>query len=277
MSRGEAGHLGLQAAIARIEAGARPGTAPRPRPAAIPLGAGRCALDLTLGGGLRRGGLHEVVPAGPRDEAAACGFALALAVRCLSAGAGPLVWIVGDETVRESGAPYRPGLLAHGLDPDRLVLVRTRGPAPALWAAEEALRLPDATVLAEFWGGRGYGLAPSRRLLLAARAGNGVGLVLHAGLAVGAALSSGSDARFRVAAQPSRGLAAAGARLPVPGHASFAVRLDKAREAGRGVDPAQVFALRWDAAQRFFHDQFPVAVAAAPADRPAREADGGRA
>ncbi len=268
----------LRAAIARMEVSARPecggaGHREGSRPS-IPLGGPEgCALDRTLGGGLRRGALHEVVPATPRDEAAACGFALALATRCLAQGSVILLWIVEDNAVRESGAPYRPGLLAHGLDPDRVILVRTRGAAHSLWAAEEALRTRGAVMLAELWGGRGYGLAPSRRLVLAARGRGSVGLVLHAGLPGAARVSSGCDTRFRVAALPSPRIGSVGARPPVPGQASVAVALDKARAAVRGIDPTHVFPLRWNAGQRCFHDHdLPVAVASAPADRPARQA-----
>lgn len=268
----------LRAAIARLEASAPSQGGAGDRQISgppIPLGStGGCALDSILGGGMRRGALHEVAPATPRDEAAASSFALALAVRCLAVGDGVLVWIVADGAARESGAPYRPGVEGHGLDPDRLILVRTQGSSPTLWAAEEALRTRGTVVLAELWGG-GYGLAPSRRLVLAARGCGTVGLVLHAGLPGGgtATLSSGGDVRFRVGARPSPRGASVGARLPVPGGASFAVALDKVRAAARGFDPLQTFPLVWDAGKRCFHDHdLPVALAPAPADRPAREA-----
>ena len=144
------------------------------------LGDGALGLDDMLGGGLRCGALHEIVASHRQDDGAASAFALALAIRCV--GDQPLVWIVEDCAAYETGVPYRPGLEAHGLDPDRLVLVRTREAQTTLWAFEEALRLEAPVVLAEVWSGKHYDLAASRRLLLAAQAGRGTALLLHTGL-----------------------------------------------------------------------------------------------
>ena len=122
---------GLRDLVARIE-GARPGSVRRhgiAAPAPVSLGDGTLPLD-------------EGVP----DAAAAAGFALALAGRC--AGPDPLVWIVEDHAASETGLPYRPGLAAHGIDADRLVLVRTADGQATLWALEEALRLGAPAVLA---------------------------------------------------------------------------------------------------------------------------------
>ncbi len=280
--RGRTEHVTLlRAAIARIEAegvtargltsGHGFGARRQDDRSVIPLGSRGFSLDAVLGGGLRRGALHEVVPATPRDEGTASGFALALAARCLTRH-GVLVWIIDGCASTESGGPYRPGLQSHGLDPDRLIVVRTQGASSTLWATEEALRVRDIVVLTELWGGRHYGLAPSRRLVLAARANGGVGLLLHAGLAGGTdALSSGSETRFSVGPLPSPRRASVGRRLPVPGEAAFAVRLDKVRAATRDFDRHQALPLLWNAEQRCFHDHdFSVAVAPAPVDRPAQ-------
>ncbi|WP_131115769.1 ImuA family protein [Lichenihabitans psoromatis] len=274
----------LRAAIARIEAGVpaadvramrigtvTPGPSPR-RPGAarrgkrlVPLGSE--GLDGLLGGGLRAGALHEIVPETARDEAAASGFALAVASRCL-AGSGMLIWIVDDRAASESGDPYRPGLQAHGLDPDRMIVVRTHGADQTLWALEEALRAGAFTVLAELWGGQHYGLAPSRRLVLAARARGGTGLLLHAGLPGAATLSSGSETRFAVAAHPSPHLASAGGRMPIPGQAVFGVRLDKLRNAATDFDTSRIHPLVWTPEQRCFHDHdLSLGVAFSSADR----------
>lgn len=237
----------------------------------LSLGEGGLSLDARLGGGLAGAALHEVVAAHRADDGAAAGFAVALAARC--AGDRPLVWIVEDCAATETGAPYRPGLAAHGLDPDRLVLVRTADARATLWACEEALRSRAPVVLAELWGAQHYGLAPSRRLLLAARAGRGIALLLHTGLSGKAdALSSAADTRFAVAACPSPRLASAGARLPIPGIAAFAVRLLKLRAAA-GFDRDRVHALVWNPVRRCFDDHpSSVGVSAAAADRPARTA-----
>ena len=282
----------LRAAITRIEngqpatTGGRTAAPMRPgrrrsraadgRPP-VPLGGDGLALDVILGGGLRAGALHEIVPATPRDEGAASGFALALAIRCLGER-GTLVWIVDDNAAGESGVPYRPGLQAHGLDPDRLVMVRTKGAEATLWAAEEALRVRDVVMLVELWAGRLYGLVPSRRLVLAARGSGAIGLVLHAGLPGAArALSSSSDTRFLAAACPSRPLPAASGPLPVPGITAVALRLDKLRAPPADVDRAATHVLLWHAEQRCFHEpDLSVALAAPSSDRPDR-AQGGRA
>ncbi len=271
---------GLRDAVARIEAGrvgVRSATARRRRgggeaePPPVRLGDGSLPLDLALAGGLRRGVLHEVVARHKQDDAAAAGFALAVAGRC--AGSGPLVWIVEDCAALEAGAPYRPGLAAHGIDPDRLILVRTGDAKATLWALEEALRLRAPAVLAELWGTRHYGLAPSRRLLLAAQAGRGTAILLHAGLAGrGAGLSSAAETRFAVASCPSPRTPSAGNRMPIPGAAAVTVRLLKLRlgastEHYRGVDLDH--AIVWNPNQRCFDAHpLPVGLSAPATDRP---------
>lgn len=274
--RGRTDHVTLlRAAIARIEHGAAGrGThagVPDPGRAAIALGGRGFALDRLLGGGLRRGTLHEIAPASARDEGAASRFAVAVAI-CGLRVHGAVVWIVDDCAATESGAPYRPGLEGQGLDPDRLIVVRTRGAGQTLWAAEEALRGSAVLVLIELWAGKAYGLVPSRRLLLAARVRGATGLLVHAGLGAGARdLSTSCDTRMIVAAAPSRRQAAATGALPVPGRPTLALRFDKARCALRAIDPDHRFRLDWNPTQRCFDDpDDPVALAAHPVDRPDR-------
>ena len=267
----------LRAAVGRIErprGGAPTGDAlPGGREAGRPvrLGQGDLPLDAILSGGLRRGALHEVVAADRRDDAAAAGFALALAGRC--ATAAPLVWIVEDFATVETGAPYRPGLAAHGIDPDRLILVRTRDGRATLWAIEEALRLRAPAVLAELWSAKHYGLVPSRRLLLAARAGRGTAILFHAGLSGrGGTLSSAAETRFSVAACPSPRAPSAGGRVPIPGPPSVAVRLLKLRLGGLcgEADRNAAHPLVWNPDRRCFDvHPHPVGLPAAAADRPA--------
>ena len=277
---------GLRDAVARIEAG-RSGTSgdavrrerldPPARLPPVRLGDGTLPLDALLAGGLRRGALHEVVAHHKRDDAAAAGFALTVAGRC--AGSSPLVWIVEDCAASETGSPYRPGLAAHGIDPDRLILVRTKDARSTLWAVEEALKLRAPAVLAELWGTKHYGLASSRRLLLAGQAGQGTTILLHTGLAGrGEALSSAAETRFAVAACQSPQLPSAGNRTPIPGFAAVTVRLLKLRlgASGRGLDRdyrgmGRDHALVWNAVQRCF-DAYPLSVGVSPpvADRTAQ-------
>ncbi len=295
---------GLRDAVARIEAG-RPGGAVRRRrldpPTRLPpvrLGDGTLPLDALLAGGLRRGALHEVVARHKRDDAAASGFALTVAGRC--AGSSPLVWVIEDCAASETGSPYRPGLAAHGIDADRLILVRTKDARSTLWAVEEALKLRAPAVLAELWGTKHYGLAPSRRLLLAAQAGQGTAILLHTGLAGrGEALSSAAETRFAVAACQSPRLPSAGNRTPVPGAAAVTVRLLKLRlgaadhepdhDCGmgrdhRGLDRDRDYrgldrdhGLVWNAVQRCFDAHpLPVGVSTPAADRTARAASATR-
>lgn len=91
-------------------------------------------VDACLGGGLPLGQLHEIGASGLDAEAAAlpAGFIAALLARI--APAKPVFWIapVGDL--------HPPGLLPYGLDPNRLVLVRTGKDSDTLAAMEVALR-----------------------------------------------------------------------------------------------------------------------------------------
>jgi protein ImuA len=241
-----AGLCALREAVARIErSGEAAGRGSARR--RVPLADEPLALDAALGGGLCCGTLHEVMAASARDVAAAAGFAVSLAVRC--ADDRPLIWVVDDRVVWETGLPYRPGLASHGLDPEKLILVRTRDARATLWAAEEALRVGAGVVLTEMWRGQCYDLTASRRLLLAARRGGATSLLLHVGLDEDA-LSSAADVRFVVAARPGEVRASAGGRIPVPGPAGFAVRLLKRRGGAQdkfgGFDRDDVHALAWD-------------------------------
>ncbi len=250
------------------------------------------ALDRTLHGGLARGGLHEVVAAAPGDAAAASGFALALAVRCAGRPADKraIVWIVEDAVRAEHGAPYAPGLLTHGLDPARLVVVATANAQESLWAAEEALKAAPGAVVTELWRLAAYDLTASRRLALAAQRGHAPAVVVAAGAPGQAArMSSAAATRFEVRAAPGPALASAGSRLPRPGRAAWEVRLARIR-AGPGRrasssatasqttdnDPGKFWPLVWDHAESIFRDALPLALSAAAFDRSAAPAPGGR-
>lgn len=83
---------------------------------------------------LPRAGLHEV-----RGDAATSGFAAALAA-ALVGQRGLALWCTPQQSRRETGAPYGPGLAARGFDPARLIVVNPRQARDALWTMEEALR-----------------------------------------------------------------------------------------------------------------------------------------
>jgi protein ImuA len=234
--------------------------------------------------GLARGALHEIVAASPGDAPAASGFALALAARFAAArkGMAPILWIVEAHAATETGAPYAPGLAAHGIDPARLVLVSTRDGRESLWAMEEALKCRAlAAVVADIWRLEPYDLTASRRLVLAARKSGTPGLLVPAGAAgrVGS-LASAAWTRFEVRARPGFHGVSAGARMPLPGRAAWAVRLARIRAGPRQAMPSDWKADRagawdherfwpvpWDHEEACFCDAFSFPVPASAGDR----------
>jgi protein ImuA len=251
------------------------------------------ALDSALGGGLAADALHEIAPAEPADGATAMGFALALAARFLSERPASALMIGEGFAAHEAGALYGPGLVAHGLSLSRLVFVEAPDAASAFWAMEEALKCgAPAAVIGEIWNLKGYSLAVSRRLLLAARKGRTPALLILAS-AYGQAerLSSAAETRFEIAAAPSARQAAAGGK-DLPGPFACGARLVKARlsafvdaapgsqSGGDGApggrdqrsrlhDPARVIRLEWRSEDRAFDDPaISLPLAAASGDGP---------
>ena len=220
------------------------------------------AFDSALSGGLADDALHEIAPARPTDGAAAMGFALALAARFLSQRPASALVISEGFAAEESGALYGPGLVAHGLTLSRLVFVRAPDAALAFWAIEEALKCgAPGVVVGEIWSLKGYSLAASRRLLLAARKGKVPALLILAS-AYGQAerLSSAAETRFEIAAAPSATIpATAGPDLPGP--FACGARLIKSRLARAGpeapsqaFDPGRVIRLEWRSQDMTFKD-----------------------
>ena len=84
---------------------------------------GVAAIDRALpGGGLPLGALHEVLGDGADEEdgAAAAGFIAGILARLGTVSDRPVLWCLKRPDL------YGPGLLAHGLDPARVVLVTAR-------------------------------------------------------------------------------------------------------------------------------------------------------
>ncbi len=279
----------LRQKIAWIEAGcglspSRNGFLQRraPEPARVTLGE-NCSLDRMLQGGLCRGTLHEIVPAGANDAAAACGFALALAARFaakVNQTQSTIIWIVEDYAGLENGTPYGPGLALHGIDPARLLLIHTPHVKESLWTMEEALKCRAAAVIAEIGNPqKAYDLVASRRLVLVAQKSGTPGLMLMAARAAHG-LSSSAQTRFEILSQagprmeqpaslePSRS-------LPPPGLASWSIRILKARAGphGLGFDRDKSFAVLWDHEEACFRDAFPLPLAAFSRHRPDQSAD----
>jgi protein ImuA len=136
-------------------------------------------IDDALGGGLALGALHELSPALPAHAGAAAGFALALAALAQTQGRRVL-WMQSAFARTEAGAPYGPGLDCFGLPMDRLVVLDVARGSEMLWAMEEALKCrAGMIVIAEFYDDGPVDLTAMRRLSLAARAGEGLGLLLR--------------------------------------------------------------------------------------------------
>lgn len=201
--------------------------------------------------------LTELVPAAPGDGAAALGFALAWAQA--TALGGPIIWAAPEASFAEEGAPNAEGLAQFGIGLDRLLLVRTRSQAEALWACEEALRVPQAIVLCVIAPTKkALCLTATRRLLLNAEKHKTRCLLLR----LDAAGASAAWTRWRIAAAPSRGAAR---ELGTP---AFSARLERNRAGPTG----QSWRIEWNAHDRTFHAAEAAldgAVADAPADRPA--------
>jgi len=141
------------------------------------VGLGHAQADACLKGGILKGALHEVFPAAGGDEAAASGFAVALAGRV--AARKRLLWCGTDFAVLEHGEISATGLLELGLDPDRLLLLRVPDAISVLRAGLDALSCAAlGAVIIEIPGTpKILDLSASRRLVLAA-AQSGVTAVL---------------------------------------------------------------------------------------------------
>jgi protein ImuA len=218
----------------------------------LPLGVK--AIDAALGGGLAVGSLHEFAPATPLDRGATIGFALTLAAR--TDRPKHSLWIQPDFAGQEAGAPYGPGLTALGLPMQRLLVLRVARPVDALWAMEEGLKSRVlSAVLAELTDdGAVADLTATRRLVLAAREGGGLGLLMRHRISPE---PSAAATRWEIAAAQSLPDALGGL-----GRTAFALSLVKNR---RG--PFGRWIIEWDHHARVFAP-LSVAVAEAAADRP---------
>ena len=137
-------------------------------------------IDAVLQGGLVRGSLHELTGGSVQQSGAVTGFALALTARAAADGRSVLL-IQTDFAALEAGIPYGVGLDLLGLPLRHLLILRVSRPLDLLWAFEEALKSHSlAAVLAELpENGDATDLIATRRLTLAARTGEGLGLLLR--------------------------------------------------------------------------------------------------
>ncbi len=237
-------------------------------------GFGALLAGTGLEAGLACGALHEIASDETRQAGAAAGFALALATRLALTRPGALLWVSDAGVPVEAGRLHAAGLAQFGLDPDRIVEVRTHSPSDTLWALEEGLGCTGLVgVIGEFLQApRALNLTASRRLALRAASGGVTGfLVSHAAPPTPGAAAT----RWRVTGGPGRGTVA-----PPPGAAAdeagpgseteiglsfpaWRVRLERNR-AGK---PA-AFDLEWDCDERIFRATTHLEpVATAPCDR----------
>jgi protein ImuA len=164
------------------------------------LALGNPVIDGALGGGLGSSALHEIAAAREAEVVAASGFALALAARMTSWRSAPaaianswqaredertvpsarnVIWIAEDLSLVENGALYGPALDGIGIAPERLITVAAARMRDVLWAMEEALRCRAVGMVIGEMRPRGIDQVATRRLALAAAAGNALGFILY--------------------------------------------------------------------------------------------------
>lgn len=133
------------------------------------LSTGIAPLDAILtDGGLRPGSLVEWLVPGDGCGADTLAF---LSLRSILHAQGNAIVVDSDGTF------YPPAIEAWGVDRERLLIVRPKTPAEALWAIEQCLSCP-AVSLVIGWPGSltniGY-----RKLKVAAEAGGGIGFLMR--------------------------------------------------------------------------------------------------
>ena len=127
------------------------------------------ALDaLCPGGALRRGAVHEVLSE-PSD-----GTPLFFAMLLARAAGSTIIWCDPGRAI------YPPALVAHGIDLDRLLLLKPKNDAELTWAVGECLKCRGVgAVVAEVKARHRLSRLEARRLQLSAERGGGVGLLLR--------------------------------------------------------------------------------------------------
>lgn len=190
-----------------------------------------------------RGTVHEVFADAVREGGAALGFALAQAGGLAETGRPAVLFVQLVADAQEMGLPYGMGLKSFGVDPERLVLVRTESIVELLWAIEEAIacRAVAAVVADIVHPHKALDFTASRRLSLRA-AGSGASVFL---VRYGREREA-SAARFRWRIAPEQ------SRPPpfderAPGPPRWRVRLEKGSLEGRrsAAPEGEEFLLDW--------------------------------
>lgn len=159
---------------------------------------GHAGADTALLGGILPGALHEIY-ADERDSVSASAFAVTLALRSARERSF-ILWVRQDFAAHQCGQLSAQGLLDLGLDPDRLLLVKTRNGAEALRAAFDALSCKAlGAVVLEIWQQpKSLDLVASRKLTLRAGASNVTLFLLR--IAAAEAMPSTAETRWFVRA-----------------------------------------------------------------------------
>src|SRR5262245_10031071 len=176
-----------------------PGTIPT-----TPWRLGLAAIDARLPAeGLAADGVHEIAPREAGDVAAAMGFAAALGMRrllSLNAEGRPLLWCRLARMGMEAGGLYGLGLNTAGLPAARVLTIALRKQKAVLWAAEEALNSGSLSGVILDLDPTRCTLAGTRRLALAAQAGQSPAIII---MAKASGLPSAARSRWAVASLPS--------------------------------------------------------------------------
>jgi protein ImuA len=94
-------------------------------------------------------------------------------------GRKTVVWIAEDLSLAENGTLYGPGLDEVGIAPEQLITITVARGRDVLWAMEEALRCRAVGVVIGEMRAHDIDQVATRRLSLAAAAGNALGLFLR--------------------------------------------------------------------------------------------------
>lgn len=224
-----------QALIARLrehlarqgDAGVRPSLVRRgARRDSVPWTLGLPDLDRFLPGeGLAGTGLHDISPAAYGDFPAACGFALALAVRRLTdlREKRPVLWCRLETEQREYGHVFGHGVAAIGLPRSRFLTLILKRPVALLWTLEEALKSGCLSVVLGDVAVHTADLTATRRLALAGQAGSSAGIIV---LTRNSSDSTASFSRWCIATSRSP---PAASDLRAPGLPAWQVALTRIR------------------------------------------------
>ena len=200
-------------------------------------------LDERLNGGLPLAALHEVRCTETRESGALTGFAAALLIRLAAIQSKPILWIEEETSLAEAGLLFGGGLARFGLDPNRLIVIRTRRTEDALWTLEEGLRCVGlAAVLAVIRASpQALDLTTSRRLALRAAKHGVMGLLLRQ---ASEAEAGAATTRWRISSRPA---GAMDGFTEGVGRPAWQADLEKNR-----LGPIGRFDLEWDHAEKCF-------------------------